>query len=69
MKDCMEVSLSKAELSLINAIRSIDDPDVIAEISSNISHPELKELKVSLLLIAADLIGGESIEKPRRKYA
>lgn len=66
MKDCMNGALTKAEESLIKAIRNINDPDEIVEISNEISHTELK---VSLLLVAADLIAGESLEKQRRNYA
>lgn len=47
--------ITKAELSLIKAIRNIEDPDQVAQISNEVSDPNLK---IGFLLIASDMIAG-----------
>jgi len=48
-------NLTNGELTLIKTIRSINDPDQLAQISNELSNPDLR---ISFLLIAADLING-----------
>lgn len=47
--------ITKAELSLIKAIRNIEDPDQVAQISNQVSDPNLK---IGFLLIASDMFAG-----------
>lgn len=60
MKDCSNNieetnHLTNAEMSLIKTIRNINDPDKLAQISDELSN---HDLKISFLLIAADLMVG-----------
>lgn len=45
--------ISKAEYMLIDAIRKINDPDKLAEISNEVRDANLK---ISFLLLASDLL-------------
>lgn len=58
-KNDIEINISeeitKAELSLIKAIRNIEDPDQVAQVSNEVSDPNLK---IGFLLIASDMIAG-----------